>query len=95
LAYDKDHKLLCDKIIEVVRSKLLGVDVVPHQENFHIHIRSYKELHEQMGHPNDAVLKQLQRSLILSMVLHLCHVRTVLVLRSKLRTFLKKLLGLC
>jgi hypothetical protein len=55
LVYDKDHKLLFDKIIEVVRGKLLGVDIMPHQENLHIHIRSYKELHEQ--HPNDAVLK--------------------------------------
>jgi hypothetical protein len=57
LVYDKDHKLLFDKIIEVGRGKLLGVDFVPHQENLHIHIRSYKELHEQLGHPNDAVLK--------------------------------------
>jgi hypothetical protein len=58
LVYDKDHKLLFDKIIEVVGcGKLLGVDIVPHQENLHIHIRSYKELHEQLRHPNDAVLK--------------------------------------
>jgi hypothetical protein len=35
----------------------LGVDIVPHQEKLHIHIRSYKELHELLGHPNDAVLK--------------------------------------
>jgi hypothetical protein len=57
LVYDNDHKLLFDKIIEVGRGKLLGVDMVPHQENLHIHIRSYKELHDQLGHPNDAVLK--------------------------------------
>ena len=57
LIYDKDHKLLFDKIIEVGRGKLLGVDIVPHEENLHIHIRSYKELHEQLGHLNDAVLK--------------------------------------
>ena len=55
LVYDKDHKVLL--IIEVGRGTLLGVDIVPHQENLHIHIRSYKELHEQLGHPNDAVLK--------------------------------------
>jgi hypothetical protein len=41
LIYDKDHKLLFDKIIEVGRRKLLGVDIVPHQENLNIHIRSY------------------------------------------------------
>jgi hypothetical protein len=57
LVYDKDHKLIFDKIIEVGRGKLLVVDIVPHQENLHIHIRTYKELHEQLGHPNDAVLK--------------------------------------
>jgi hypothetical protein len=57
LIYDKDHKLLFDRIIEVGRCKLLCVDIVHHQENLHIHIRSYKELHEQLGHPNDAVLK--------------------------------------
>jgi hypothetical protein len=57
LIYDKDHKLLFDKIIEVCCSKLLGLVIVPHQENLHIHIRSYKELHKQLGHPNDAVLK--------------------------------------
>ena len=57
MIYDKDHKILFDKIIEVGRGKLLGIDIVPHQENFHIHIRSYKELHEKLGHPNDAVLK--------------------------------------
>jgi hypothetical protein len=57
LIYDKDHKLLFDKIIEVGRGKLLGVDIVLHQENLNIHIRSYKELHEQLGHPNDAVVK--------------------------------------
>jgi hypothetical protein len=34
-------------------------------------------------------LKHLQRSSILSMILHLCHVRTVLVLKSRLRTFPK------
>jgi hypothetical protein len=38
LIYDKDHKLLFDKIIEVGRGKLLGVDIVPHQENLNIHI---------------------------------------------------------
>jgi hypothetical protein len=37
--------------------KLLGVDIVSHHENLHIHIRSYKELHEQLGHPNNAVFK--------------------------------------
>jgi hypothetical protein len=42
LIYDKDHKLLFDKIIEVGRSKMLGVDIVPHQENLQIHIRSIK-----------------------------------------------------
>jgi hypothetical protein len=52
LVDDKDHKPLFDKIIEVGRDTLLGVDIVPHQENLHIHIRSYKELHEQLGHPN-------------------------------------------
>jgi hypothetical protein len=57
LVYDKDRKLLLDKIIQVGRSTLLGVDIVPHQENLHIHIGSCKELHEQLGHPNDAVLK--------------------------------------
>jgi hypothetical protein len=57
LVYDKDHKLLFDRIIEVGRGTLLGVDIVPHQENLHIHIRSYKELHVQLGHPNDAILK--------------------------------------
>jgi hypothetical protein len=57
LVYDKYHKLLFDKIIQVGRGTLLGVDIVPHQENLHIHIRSYKELHEQLGYPNDAVLK--------------------------------------
>jgi hypothetical protein len=57
LYYDKDHKLLFDKIIEVGRGNLLGVDIVPHQENLHNHIRSYKELHEQLVHPNDAVLQ--------------------------------------
>jgi hypothetical protein len=31
LAYDKDHKILLYKIIEVGRGKLLGVDIVPHQ----------------------------------------------------------------
>jgi hypothetical protein len=56
LVYDKDHKLIFDKIIEVGCGRLLGVDTVPHQENLHIHIRSYTELHEQLGHPNDAVL---------------------------------------
>jgi hypothetical protein len=39
LVYDEDHKLLFDKIIEVGRGKLLGVDIVPHQENLHIHTR--------------------------------------------------------
>jgi hypothetical protein len=38
LVYDRDHKLLFDKIIEVGRGKLLGVDIVPHQENLNIHI---------------------------------------------------------
>jgi hypothetical protein len=57
LVDDKDHKLLFDKIYKVGRGKLLGVDIVPHQENLHIHIISYKELHEQLGHLNDAVLK--------------------------------------
>jgi hypothetical protein len=42
LIYDKDHILLLDKIIEVGHSKLLGVDIVPHQENLSIHVRSYK-----------------------------------------------------
>jgi hypothetical protein len=92
LVYDKDHKLLFDKIIEVGRSKLLGVDIVQHQENFHIqHIRSYNELHEQLGHPNDAVLKATAKKFNLKMMLHICHVRTVLVLRSRLRTFPKNL----
>jgi hypothetical protein len=57
LVYDKGPKLLFDKIIEIGCGKLLGIDIVPHQENLHIHIRSYKELHEQLRHPNDAVLK--------------------------------------
>jgi hypothetical protein len=57
LVYDKYHKLLLDKIIEVGCGKLLGVDIVTHQENLRVHIRSYKELHEQLGHPNDAVCK--------------------------------------
>jgi hypothetical protein len=57
LVYDKDHKLLFDMIIEAGRSTLLGVDIVPHQENLHIHFKNYKELHEQLGHPNDAVLR--------------------------------------
>jgi hypothetical protein len=57
LIYDKDHKLLFDKIIEVGGDKLLGVDIVPHQENLHINMRSYKELHEQLVQPNDAVTK--------------------------------------
>jgi hypothetical protein len=52
LVYDKDHNFLFDKSIEVGHGTLL-----PHQENLHIHNRSYKELHEQLGHPNDAVLK--------------------------------------
>jgi hypothetical protein len=43
LVYDKDHKLLFDKIIEVGRGTLLGVDIVPHQENLHIHFKNYKE----------------------------------------------------
>jgi hypothetical protein len=29
LIYDKDHKLLFDKIIEVGHGKLLGFDIVP------------------------------------------------------------------
>jgi hypothetical protein len=41
LVYDKDHTLLFDKIIEVGRGTLLGIDIVPHLENLHIHIRSY------------------------------------------------------
>jgi hypothetical protein len=57
LVYDKDHKLLFAKIIEVGSSKLLGVDIVPHQENLNIHIWSYRELHEQLGHPNDVALR--------------------------------------
>jgi hypothetical protein len=75
LVYDKDQNLLFDKIIEVGRGKLLGVDIVPHQENLHIHIRSYKELHEQLCHPNDAVLKAT----------------ALLVLRSRQRTFQRNL----
>jgi hypothetical protein len=43
LIYDKDHKILFDKIIEVGCGKLLGVDIVPHQENLNRHIRSYKD----------------------------------------------------
>jgi hypothetical protein len=65
LFYDKDHKLLFDKIIEVGFGTLLGVDIVSHQENLRIHIRSYKELHEQLGHPNDAVLKATAKKFIL------------------------------
>jgi diphthamide synthase subunit DPH2 len=38
LVYDKDHKLLFDKIIEVGHGQLLGVAIVPHQENLNIHI---------------------------------------------------------
>jgi hypothetical protein len=57
LVYDKDHTLLFDKIIEVGRGTLLGIDIVPHLENLHIHIRSYILLHKQLGHPNDADLK--------------------------------------
>jgi hypothetical protein len=57
LVYDKDQKILFDKNIQVGRGTLLGVHIVPHQENLHTHIRSFKELHEQLGHPNDAVLK--------------------------------------
>jgi predicted nucleic acid-binding protein len=92
LIYDKDHKLLFDKIIEVGRSKLLGVDIVPHKENLHIHIRSYKELHEQLGHPNDAVLKATAKKFNLKYdTTHLCHVKIVLVLRLRLRTFQRKL----
>jgi hypothetical protein len=91
MVYDKDHKLLFDKIIEVGRGTLLGVDIVPHQENLHIHIRSYKELHELWDIQMSLSFKQLQRSLILSMILHICHVRTVLVLRLRLKTFQKNL----
>jgi hypothetical protein len=46
-----------DKIIEVGCGRLLGVEIVPHQENLNIHIRSYTELHEQFGHPNETVLR--------------------------------------
>jgi hypothetical protein len=61
LIYDKDHQLLFEKINEVGRGKLLGVDIVPHEEHFHMHIKSYKELHELLGHPNDAVLKATEK----------------------------------
>jgi hypothetical protein len=44
LVHDKYHILLFDKIIKFGRGKILGVDIVPHQENLHHHIRSYKEL---------------------------------------------------
>jgi predicted nucleic acid-binding protein len=85
VVYDKDHKLLFDKIIKVGHGKLLGVDIVPYQENLHIHIRSFKELHEKLGHPNDAVLKATAKKF------NLQYDRTVLVLRSRLRTFQRKL----
>jgi hypothetical protein len=40
LIYHRDHKLLFDNIIEVGHGKLLGVGIVPHQENLNIHIIS-------------------------------------------------------
>jgi hypothetical protein len=49
--------------LKLGRGKLLGVDIVPHQENLHIYIRSYKDLHEQLGRPNDAVFKATSKKL--------------------------------
>jgi hypothetical protein len=89
LIYDKDHKLIFDKIIEVGRGKLLGVDIVPHQENLTSILEVIKSYMNSWDIQMMLYSKQLQRSLILNMILYLCHLRTVIVLRLRLKVFPK------
>jgi hypothetical protein len=59
--------------------------------NLNIHIRSYKELQEQLGHPNDAVFKATEKKFNLKYDTTPMLCENVLVLRLRPKTFQKKL----
>jgi hypothetical protein len=92
LVYDKDHKILFDKIIEVGCGTLLGVETLCLNKRTYTSTSEVKKSYMNSWDIQMTLsLKQLQRILMLSMILHICHVRTVLVLKLRLKPFQKNL----
>jgi hypothetical protein len=91
LVYDKDHKLFLIRSLKFVAVNYWVLTLSLIKKTYTSILELMKNYMNSWDIQMMLSLKQLQRSLILNMILHLCHVRIVLMLRLRLRIFPKNL----